>query len=73
MCVSCCFMKPLDFSVNCILKIVWVNSVFDWPVDGTECLIMDRSDTLTTSITVFARLYNFVHGYAEKHWQLKYI
>ena len=25
---------------------------------------MNRSDNVTTSITVFARLYNFVHGYA---------
>lgn len=27
---------------------------------------MNRSDTETTSITVFARLYNFVHGYVVK-------
>lgn len=45
MCVSCCFMKPLDCAMNCILKIMWVNSVFDRPVDSTRCLIMNRSDT----------------------------
>jgi uncharacterized membrane protein len=28
--------------------------------------MMNISDTLTTSITVFSRLYNFVHGYAVK-------
>jgi len=27
---------------------------------------MYRSDTLTTSITVFAKVYKFVHGYAVK-------
>jgi hypothetical protein len=67
--VGVCFLsltKLLVFAVNCILKIVWVNRVLDWPVDTTECLIMDGSDTETTSITVFARLYYFVHGYAVK-------
>ena len=56
MCVSCCFMKPLDFALNCILKILRVNIVFDWPVESRACLIMNRSDTMTTGITGIIRL-----------------